>query len=115
MAAGTRIRDIENERERRRAARELISEYHDAELRKLLDHLREGFRQLDAGEIDPLDLDDLIHRYKRSARKLWSFCGSSGSGWEHAALTIEWLREQGEDEPDWWVASEPRRRDQDHH
>jgi hypothetical protein len=40
-------------------------------------------------------------------------CGSSGSGWEHAALTIEWLREHGEDVPDWWAASEPRRRDRD--
>jgi hypothetical protein len=32
MDAGMRIRDIENERERRRAARELIGAYHEAEL-----------------------------------------------------------------------------------
>jgi hypothetical protein len=114
MDAGTRIRDIENERQRRRAARELIGEYHEAELRKLLDRVREGFHRLDAGEIDPFDLDDVIHRYKRSAQKLWSFCGSSGSGWEHAALTIEWLREQGEEEPDWWEAGQPRRQDREH-
>jgi hypothetical protein len=113
MDAGTRIRDIKGERERRRAARELIGDYHEAELRKLLDHVRQGFRRLDAGEIDPFELDDLIHRYKRSAQKLWSFCGSSGSGWEHAALTIESLREHGEDDPDWWAASEPRVRDHD--
>ncbi|MGI8863654.1 MAG: hypothetical protein ACR2JH_04515 [Solirubrobacteraceae bacterium] len=109
MDAGVRIRDIENERERRRAARTLIGEYHEAELRKLLDHVRKGFRQLDAGEIDPFDLDELIHRYKRSAQKLWSFCGSSGSAWEAAAITIESLREQGEEEPDWWDASQRRR------
>lgn len=109
MDAGTRIRNIENERERRRAARELISEYHEAELRKLLGHVREGFRRLDAGEIDLFDLDDIVHRYKRSAQKLWSFCGSSGAVWEHAARTIEWLREQGEEEPDWCEAGEPRR------
>jgi hypothetical protein len=30
---------------------------------------------------------------------LWSFCGSSRSGWERAALTLESLREQGGDEP----------------
>jgi hypothetical protein len=53
MYAGTRIRDIGSERERRRAARELIGEYHEAELHKLLDHVRQGFRRLDAGEIDP--------------------------------------------------------------
>ena len=113
MDAGTRIRDIESEGERRRAARELIGEYHEAELRKLLEHVREGFRRLDAHEIDPFDLDDLIHRYKRSAQKLWSFCGSSGSGWERAALALESLREQGEDEPNWWAASEARVRDRD--
>lgn len=59
MDADARIRDIENERERRRAARALIGEYHDAELRKLLDHVRDGFRRLDAGEIDPVDLGSL--------------------------------------------------------
>lgn len=113
MASGERIRDIENQRERRRAARKLIGEYHEIELRKLQDHVRQGFVQLDAGEIDPFDLDDLIHRYKRSAQKLWSFCGSGGSDWEHAALTIESLREQGDDEPDWWEAGRPRRHDRE--
>jgi hypothetical protein len=75
----------------------------------LLDRVREGFARLDAGEIDAFDLDDLIHRYKRSAHELWKFCGSSGSEWERAATTLAWLREQGE-EPDWWDAGEPRRR-----
>jgi hypothetical protein len=108
-----RVREIEGERARRRAARRLIAEYHEAELRKLLDHLRDGFRRLDAGEIDPFDLDDLIHRYKRAAQKLWTFCGSSGGAWESAALTIESLRERGEEEPDWWEAGRPRRRERD--
>lgn len=108
--AGTRIRDIENQRERRRAARAMIGEYHETELRKLLAHVRDGFRRLEAGEIDPFDLDDLIHHYKRSTQKLWSFCGSGGSDWEHAAITIEWIHERGEEEPDWWEAGRPRRR-----
>jgi hypothetical protein len=110
MSDGTRIRDIEGEKARRRAAREMIGRYHEEQLRLLLERVREGFGQLDAGEIDPFDLDDVIHHYKRSAQKLWSFCGSSGSGWERAALTLEWIRERGEEEPDWWEAGEPRRR-----
>ena len=109
--AGPRIRDIEGEKARRRAARELIDGYHDEQLRELLAHVREGFGRLDRGEIDPFELDELIHRYKRSAQKLWSFCGSGGSDWERAARYLEWLREQGEAEPDWWAAGEPRRRD----
>jgi len=54
-------------------------------------------------------VNELIHHYKRSAQKLWSFCGSSGSGWETAAITIESLRGRGEEEPDWWAAGEPQR------
>ena len=110
MMDGTRIRDIEGEKARRRAARKMISEYHEEQLRVLLEHIRDGFDKLDGGELDPFELDELIHRYKRSAQKLWTFCGSSGSGWERAALRLEWLREQGEEEPDWWAAGEPPRR-----
>ena len=105
-----RVREIEGERARRKAARELIGRYHDEQLRLLLDHVRDGFEGLDSGELDPFELDELIHRYKRSAQKLWSFCGSSGSAWEQAALTVEWWREHGEEEPDWWTAGEPRHR-----
>lgn len=111
MMDGTRIRDIEGEKARRRAAREMIDQYHEQQLRLLLEHVREGFDQLDAGELDPFELDELIHRYKRSAQKLWTFCGSSGSGWERAVVWLEWLREQDEEEPDWWAVGESPRRD----
>jgi hypothetical protein len=50
----------------RRAARALIAAYHQAELRTLLEHVRAGFTQLDAGDIDEFELDDVIHHYKRS-------------------------------------------------
>ena len=63
----------------------MIGEYHERQLRLLLGHVRNGFDQFEAGELDPFELDELIHRYKRSAPKLWSFCGSSGSGWERSA------------------------------
>jgi hypothetical protein len=104
-------RDRVGERARRRAARQTIGAYHEQELRRLLEHVREGFARLDAGEIDPFELDDVIHRYKRSARELWKFCGSSGSEWERAARTLEYLRENGEEPPDWWAAGDPRRWD----
>jgi hypothetical protein len=109
MTDGVRIRDIEGERARRRAARELIGKYHEDQLRLLLEHVRDGLARLDAGEIDPFELDELIHHYKRSARELWSFCGSSGGGWERAALMVEWQREHGEPETDWWEIGRPRR------
>ena len=68
-----------SERLRRREARAIIGAYHDEQLRTPLEHVRTGFPRLDAGEMDPFELDDLIHHYKRSARELWRFCGSSGS------------------------------------
>jgi hypothetical protein len=94
------------ERAQRHEARKIIGAYHEEQLRGLLEHVREGFARLDAGEIDPFELDDLIYRYKRSARELWKFCGSSGSGWVRAVGTLELLREQ-DDEPDWWEAGAP--------
>ena len=87
---------------------ELIATYHQTQLRALLEHVRVGFAQLDAGEIDEFDLDDLIHHYKRSAAELWKFCGSSGGQWQQAANTLTYVREHGE-EPDWWEIGAPRR------
>jgi hypothetical protein len=51
------------------------------------------------------ELDDLIHRYKRSAREPWKFCSLGDS----AAWAVEDARERGE-EIDSWAAGEPRRR-----
>jgi hypothetical protein len=97
-----------DEKAARRAARELIAAYHQEQLGALLDRVRDGFGQLDRGEIDEFDLDDLIHRYKRAATDLWKFCGSTGGKWLQAANTLTYLREQGE-EPDWWARSAQRR------
>jgi hypothetical protein len=97
-------------RAERRAARELIGRYHQEQLGLLLEHVREGFARLDTGQINAFELDALIHRYKRSARELWKFCGQSGSGWLSAARTLRYLEAQGEDLPDWWAAGERHRR-----
>src|ERR671919_1045676 len=92
----------------RRASRGLIAAYHQRQLRTLLEYVRAGFAQLDSGEIDEFDMDDLIHHYKRSAAELWKFCGSSGGRWQQAASALTYWREHGE-EPDWWERGAPRR------
>jgi hypothetical protein len=99
---------LADDKQARRAARRTIAAYHEEQLGLLLERVREGFSRLDAGEIDAFELDELIHRYKRSARELWKFCGQSGSQWLTAARTIEYLTERGEELPDWWAAGEPR-------
>jgi len=96
------------EKAERQAARELIAGYHQEQLHRLLERVRDGFVQLDSGEIDVFELDDLVHRYKRAAAELWKFCGSSGGQWLQAANMLAYLRERGE-EPDWWARSAPRR------
>jgi hypothetical protein len=98
--------EAHSEKARRQAARRLVGEYHERELARLLEHVREGFARLDTGELDPFELDDLIHHYKRSARELWKFCVLQT---QSAAWAIEDARSRG-DERDWWAAGEPRRR-----
>ncbi len=85
----------------RRAARAAVGAYHETELARLIDHVREGLERYDAGEIDAFELDELIHHYKRATQKLWSFCVGGGAHVYSTARMLEWLREQGE-LPDWW-------------
>jgi hypothetical protein len=93
------------EKAERKAARELVAHYHEAELRQLLEHVRSGFLRFDAGEINAFELDEIIHRYKRAAARLWSFCGSSGGRWQQAASALRVMRERGEHGPNWWAES----------
>ena len=94
MSAGRDNDGRAAERVRRREARAIIGAYHEEQLRALLEHVREGFARLDAGEIDAFELDDLMHHYKRSARELWTFCGSSALEWERAARTLAFVPRQ---------------------
>jgi hypothetical protein len=100
------------EKARRREAVEIVVTYHEQQLLKLLEHVRDGFRKLDAGEMDAFELDELIHRYKRSTKELWKFCQVTGVDAERSASTLAWLRENN-DEPDWWEAGEYKRRRRD--
>jgi hypothetical protein len=95
-------------RAQRRADRALIAAYHEAQLANLLERVRAGFAAYDAGQLDAFGLDDIIHRYKRAASKLWSFCFGTGGQVEMAVRTLEWLRADG-NEPDWWEEADPSR------
>ena len=72
-------------------ARQVIGAYHEQQLRLLLECVRDGLARMDRGEIDPFELEDVIHHYTKAARELWKFCGSSGGGWEAAARTLQYL------------------------
>jgi hypothetical protein len=93
------------ERAARRAAAEVVGSYHERELGKLLEHVREALVRRDAGEVDAFDVDSLIHRYTQSARRLWNFCTVGGSQLERLASELERMQAEG-DSIDWWAAAE---------
>ena len=100
---------LSNDKARRREPRELVATYHRQELRSLIERVREGLAQLDAGNIDEFELDDLIHRYKQVAGDLWKFCGVTGTQVLQASNAIAFQRERGE-QIDWWAKRAPRDR-----
>jgi hypothetical protein len=57
----------------RRALRAQVAEYHEREQRALIERLRQGLADLDAGTIDAFDFDETVHQYHRASQKLWSF------------------------------------------
>jgi hypothetical protein len=93
----------------RRADREAVDAYHQAELARLLQHVRAAFARYDADEIDAFELDELMHHYKCATQKLWSACVGGGGHVEGMARRIEWEAAQGE-QTDWWALAGPRRR-----
>ncbi len=95
----------------RRAARERVSAYYEAELAKLVEHVEQAIAGYRAGELDVHNVDEVIHRYSKAARELWKFCWSTGSG-SHVlfvACTLElWAGEA--EQVDWWEEAERGRR-----
>jgi hypothetical protein len=98
-------------RAERRAARERVSAYYEAELAKLVERVADAIARYRAGESDVHDVDEVIHRYSKATRELWKFCWSGGGGTHvlFVARTLE-LRAAEADEVDWWEEAERRRR-----
>ncbi len=92
---------------KRRADRALVAAYHEAKLADLLEHVRAGLAQYDAGQITAFDVDEIIHHYTRAAGELWKFCALTGSHVEMTAATLMEMQQDGE-ERDWWAAVERR-------
>ena len=82
--------------------------YHEARLVELLERLRKGFADFDAGTLDAFELDEIVHAYMLAARELWKFCAVGGSQVGQRLGMLELWRERGE-EPDWWEAGRKRR------
>ena len=93
----------------RRADLEAVGAYHEEQLAKLLQRVRDGFARYDAGAIDAFELDELIHHYKRAAQKLCSACVGGGAHASRMARLLEWQAAEGE-QTDWWELGAPKHR-----
>jgi hypothetical protein len=87
----------------RRAARDVVAAYHNAELGGLVARVGEAVDRYRAGELDAFDVDRVLFQYSRAAKELWKFCNSG-----QVEITAEIIRVQPS--RDWWELSAPRQR-----
>ena len=95
----------------RRAARERVSAYHQAQLAELLSHVAAAIDRYRVGEIDAYAVDETIHHYHRATAELWKFCFGRGGG-NDAEFTAGVLDRMaaGAEAIDWWERATPQRR-----
>ena len=87
----------------RRAARSVVANYHDAQLRELVDRVGAAIDRYRAGELDAFEFDRVLFHYSRAAKELWKFCNYLPV--EAAAAMIP------ERAPtDWWERGAPQER-----
>ena len=108
--AWIRYRPIVATNAERRAARERVSAYHQAQLAELLSHVGVAIDRYRTGEIDAYAVDVTIHHYHRASAELWKFCFARGSG-THAEFVADLLDRMtaGAEAIDWWERATPRR------
>ncbi len=101
------MRTDRGEEESFAAAVARVGRYHEQQLLLLTEHVREGLRRLDAGEIDVFEFDAQVHQYKRAANSLWKTCSVGGEQLRRIARVIA----EDDGEPtDWWELAAPERR-----
>lgn len=87
----------------RRAARLVVAEYHEAQLRELVARVGEAIDGHRVGALDAFEVDHVLFHYSRAAKELWKFCNY---------LQVEVAAAMIQDKPpnDWWERGAPRRR-----
>ncbi len=87
----------------RKAARDAVGAYHEAQLAELIRHVGEAGDRFRAGELTAFETDRVIFQYSRAARELWKFCNNTDAVFTAAVI--------GERAPaDWWERGAPKRR-----
>jgi hypothetical protein len=71
-------------------------------LAELVAQVGEAIDSHRAGELDPYEVDEVLHHYSRSAKELWKFCNLLPT--DAAAI----IRREPPD--DWWERGTPSQR-----
>jgi hypothetical protein len=87
----------------RQAARSVVGEYHEAQMRALVERVGAAIDGYRAGELDEFEVDRVLFQYSRAAKELWKFCNDP-----HVEVTAGMIREQPPN--DWWERGAPRER-----
>ena len=87
----------------RRAAREVVAAYHEAELGELVTRVGEAVDRYRAGEIGAFDVDRVLFQYSRAAKELWKYCN-----YGQVEIAAEIIRTQPPRH--WWERGAPRQR-----
>jgi hypothetical protein len=87
----------------RRAARSVVANYHDAQLRDLVDRVGKAIDRYRAGELDAFEIDRVLFQYSRAAKELWKFCN-------HLPVEIAAAIILEQSPTDWWERGAPKER-----
>lgn len=87
----------------RRAAREDVAAYHEAQLSLLVTLVAEAIDRFRAGELDAFEVDQVFFQYSRAAKDLWKFCNLGP-----VEFTASLIR--ADPPSDWWARGAPRQR-----
>ena len=87
----------------RRAAREAVASYHEAQLAGLVERVGSAVDRFRGGQLDVFDVDHILFQYSRAAKELWKFCNL-----DDPELVAGLIR----DRPpvDWWELGAPKER-----
>jgi len=86
----------------RKAAREAIASYHEAQPGQLIARASDGVDGFRTGQLDAFDVDRILFQYSRAAKELWKFC-TLGDAEFTASLLLEHAP------IDWWQRGAPKR------
>jgi predicted ester cyclase len=87
----------------RRAAREAVAAYHEAQLAALVERVGEAVDRFRDGELDAFEADLAMFQYSRAAKELWKFCNIPD-----VDFTARMIADGAP--ADWWDRGAPRQK-----